>query len=106
MFTAKIVAFARISHADDPTVRADLQRLPGLLELVDGLIRQGVIGGDQPNAADFQIGTSIWALMRFSDLTRIVEGRRAAELADRLLPVGGDRVPAGLPPEWLPAAPR
>jgi glutathione S-transferase len=97
-----IGAFARISHADDPTVRADLQRLPDLLDHVDGLIGRAVIGGDQPNAADFQIGTSIWALMRFSDLTGIVEGRPAAGLVDRLLPVGGDRVPAGLPPEWLP----
>ena len=43
--------------------------------------------------------------MRFSDLIGMVEGRPAAGLADRLLPVGGDRVPAGLPPEWLPAAP-
>lgn len=98
-----MMAFARISQADDPTVRVDLQRLPGLLDHVDRLIADGVIGGDEPNAADFQVGTSIWALMRFSDLAGYLEGRPAAALAARLLPAGGDRVPAGLPPEWLPA---
>jgi glutathione S-transferase len=101
-----LAAFARISHADDPTVRADLQRLSTLLEHVDALIAQGVIGGADPNAADFQIGTSIWALMRFSDLTSLVESRPAAALAERLLPSAGERVPSGLPREWLPADPR
>jgi glutathione S-transferase len=101
-----IAAFARISRADDPTVRADLQRLPALLEHVDALIAQGVIGGDDPNAADFQIGTSIWALMRFSDLTSFVESRPAAALGERLLPSPGERVPSSLPRQWLPAGAR
>jgi glutathione S-transferase len=101
-----ITVFARISNADDAHIRADLERLPALLDHVDGLIAAGVIGGEEPNAADFQIGTSVWALMRFSDLRRFVEGHPAAGLAERLLPAELERVPPGLPPEWLPAAPR
>ena len=99
-------ALARKVHADEQHVRDDLRRLPALLDRVDELIGEGVIGGDEPNAADFQIGTSIWALMRFSDLRRFVEGRPAAVLAERLLPARDEPVPPGLPPEWLPVAPR
>jgi glutathione S-transferase len=101
-----ITVFARISNADDANIRADLKRLPFLLDHVDRLIAAGVIGGEEPNAADFQIGTSVWALRRFTDLRRFVEGHPAAGLAERLLPAELERVPPGLPPEWLPAAPR
>ena len=101
-----IAVFARISTADDTTVRADMQRLPGLLDHVDALIATGVIGGDEPNAADFQIGTSVWALMGFSDLRPFVEDRPAAALAGRMLSPPREPVPPGLPPEWLPPAPR
>src|SRR5215217_398618 len=91
-----IAVFAHISSADDATVRADIQRLSSALDHVDSLIAAGVIGGDQPNAADFQIGSSVWALTRFSDLSRFLEDRPAAALAGRLLPMGVERVPPGL----------
>src|ERR1700729_3016070 len=55
--------FARIAGANDPQVRRDLDRLPGLLDHADRLIAEGVIGGDQLNAADFQIAPSIRALL-------------------------------------------
>ena len=36
--------------------RADIAALPGQLDRVDGWIADGLIGGDEPNAADLQIG--------------------------------------------------
>ena len=94
-------AFARRSGADDARVRADLARLPGLLERVAGLIAEGTIGGEAPNAADFQIGSSVRLLMELGDLRRVVEGGPPAELAMRLFPEHPGPIPAALPPEWL-----
>jgi hypothetical protein len=34
-------------------VRRDLAALPGILQRIDDWIAEGVIGGEQPNAADF-----------------------------------------------------
>jgi glutathione S-transferase len=54
-----IRAAARVNHADDEHVRADLAGLPALVDHVDSLLRAGTIGGAQPNVADFQIATAI-----------------------------------------------
>ena len=57
-----------LNHATDEAIERDLKALPGLLDHVDELIVVGVIGGDEPNAADFQIATSVRLLMTFDDL--------------------------------------
>ncbi|MBA2763482.1 MAG: hypothetical protein H0U42_02190 [Thermoleophilaceae bacterium] len=95
--------FAAIAGADEAAVRADLEKLPGQLDRVDELIAAGTIGGPDPNAADFQIGTTMRTILRFADLRPVVEGRAAAELGERILPDYGFEVPAFLPPEWLAA---
>jgi len=95
-------ALARKSRAYDDYVRADVQSLPAKLDRVDELIAAGTIGGDEANAADYQIGTSVRALMLFEDLQPLIEGRRAAEFAQRILPEFGRSAPAGiLRAEWL-----
>lgn len=96
--------FARVSSADDETVRRDMERLPGLLDRVDALIDEGTIGGPPPNAADWQIGTSVRVMLAFEDLRDAIEGRPAAELARRLLPRYRGSVPPVLPEAWRPAA--
>ena len=48
-------AFARAVGADEAAVRADLAALGGHLAEVERLRAEGVLGGDEPNAADFQI---------------------------------------------------
>jgi len=110
-FKPAMVVFGRyISKADDATVRADLQRLPALLDHIDELVERGVIGGERPNAADFQIFTSLRLLMAHEDLRPFIEPRPSGQAALRLLP-GFPRpgagamapVPAALPPAWLPA---
>ena len=78
-------AFSHKSHGSDERVRADFAALPGMLDHVDALIAGGTIGGDEPNAADFQIATCLWALMPFSELRPMLEERPAGELARRLL---------------------
>jgi glutathione S-transferase len=72
--------------------------VPEVLDHVDELISKGVIGGDSPNAADFQIATSVRALLTVRDLDSITQGRPAADHAMRLIPEFGNDFPAGLLP--------
>jgi glutathione S-transferase len=81
-----IVLARRLNHATDKAIERDLAALPGLLDHVDGLIAEGVIGGDEANAADFQIATSIRLLMSFADLRPQIEDRPAGELAVKVVP--------------------
>ncbi len=64
-----------------PNVRRDLDALPGLIDRVDELIEGGVIGGDERNAADFQIATSVSLLLTMDDIRPMIEGRPAERLA-------------------------
>ena len=97
---------ARLNEATDENVRADLAALPGMLQRVDDWIAEGVLGGEQPNAADLQIAASLRLLMtlrrparadrrpprrRAGDAVRArLPGRRAADPSRRLA-----RAPAG-----------
>ena len=96
--------FARIARASDRQVRQDLDQLPHLLDHVDRLIADGVLGGDQLNAADFQIAPSIRMLLAMTDTARLVADRPAAALALRVVPAY-TAIPAALPAEWIPATP-
>ncbi|HEY1274862.1 MAG TPA: glutathione S-transferase N-terminal domain-containing protein [Thermoleophilaceae bacterium] len=87
--------------ADERTVRDRVARLPALLDRVDALIAAGTIGGEAPNAADFQIGASVRVLLEFEDLRGLVEGRPCASVARQLFRNYPGPVPRGLPPEWL-----
>ena len=93
---------ARVNKATDDAVRADLMSLPALIDQVDDLIANDVIGGARPNAADFQILCSVRLLLCFDDLRPLLEGRPAAEHAMRLVPDYPGKVPPVFPLEWLP----
>ena len=97
-----IWAEKKINKVSDDAVRADLEHLPELLDHVDRLIADGVIGGTDPNAADFQIATSVRLLMAFDQLQPLIAGRPMAAWAERIAPDPGGRIPAALPPEWIP----
>lgn len=97
-------AAAGYNHSTDDAVRADLAAMPGKLDRVDALIAEGVIGGQQPNAADFQIATSVRLLLAYEDLAPYVEGRPAADHARRVVPEYNAAFPKVFPPEWLPSA--
>lgn len=83
----------------------DLQALPGLLDHIDGLIADGVLGGEEPNAADFQIGATLNVLRMVGDVRPLIDARPAAQLASRFFEERPGLVPAGaFPAGWVPAA--
>ena len=86
----------RLNDATDPAAKADLQALPQHLDRIDAWIAQGVLGGDQPNAADLQIATSVRLLHTVGDARELIAGRPAEEHAFRwFAPLPGS-VPAGV----------
>jgi glutathione S-transferase len=74
-------------------IRADWTALPGHLDHVDQLIADGVIGTPEPNAADFQIGTTLRAMLEFEDYQPLVAGRPMEQLARRIMPEYPYRLP-------------
>jgi glutathione S-transferase len=82
-------------------VRADLGALGDDLDRIDGWIAAGVIGGPEPNAADFQLAPSIRLLMSFDDLRPFIEARPCGEMAKRIVTDFPGRTPPIFPAEWL-----
>jgi glutathione S-transferase len=102
--TARLMAVR--NKAREETARADIAALPSQLDRIDGWIAEGLIGGEQPNAADLQIGGSIRLLLTIADIAPLIEGRPAASLTRYFPPAVGE-IPAGvLPAEWLPTGAR
>jgi len=100
--TAKLMAFK--NKARDATARADIAALPGQLERIDHWIEEGLLGGEQPNAADLQIGSTVRLLLSIGDTRPLVESRPAAQLTKWFPPMVGEIEAGVLPAEWLPAA--
>jgi glutathione S-transferase len=97
--TAKLMALR--NGASDEAARGDMAGLPRQLERIDGWIAAGLLGGEQPNAADLQIGASIRLLLSIGDVAPLIHGRPAEGLTRYFPPLPG-AVPAGvLPAEWL-----
>ena len=81
----------------------DLAGLPAKLDHVDALARDGIVGGERPNAADLQIGSTLRVLLTVADLRPLMEGRPAEQLARRWFPDYAGEVPAGAyPAGWVP----
>jgi glutathione S-transferase len=99
-----IWAEKKIHKSTPAAIQADLQRLPSLLDEVDRLIAEGVIGGSEPNVADYQIGTSVRLLLLFDQLRPLIENRPAGRHALQLVPQMQGHVPAALPPDWIRSA--
>jgi glutathione S-transferase len=85
---APLVAAAsrRVNRATDEAAERDLAALPRLIDRVDDLIAQGVIGGAERNAADFQIATSVSLLLTMDDVRPLIEGRPAERHARDVVP--------------------
>ena len=100
--TARLMALR--SKTNDATARASLAALPSKLDKIDAWIADGLLGGEHPNAADLQIGSTIRLLSAIRDVRPLIDGRPAAGLTRYFPPMVGE-VPAGtLPAEWLPAS--
>jgi glutathione S-transferase len=99
--TARLMALK--NKARDAAAREDLTALPDQLDRIDAWIAGGLLGGERPNAADLQIGSTIRLLCSIADVRPSIESRPAARLTRYFPPMVGE-VPAGvLPAEWLPA---
>jgi glutathione S-transferase len=99
---APIVALsARFNKATDENVRADLEKLPAMLDRIDAWIAAGILNGEQLNAADFQIAPSIGLALTLADLRPAIENRPAGALAKRVVPDYPGHTPPILPPAWL-----
>ena len=101
----------RVSHATPERVRLDLAELPAKLDHADRLVEEGVIGGEEPNAADFQILASLRLLVAFDDLRPLAEPHASVRAALALVPHFPappphelPSIPPALPAEWLAAA--
>ncbi|HEV2775580.1 MAG TPA: glutathione S-transferase family protein, partial [Solirubrobacteraceae bacterium] len=89
-----VTRLATAAHrATDRAGERDLAALPARLDRIDAWIEEGVLGGSELNAADFQIAPSIALLLRFEDLAPFVEGRPAARLAQRVAPEFPGQIP-------------
>jgi glutathione S-transferase len=81
----------------------DLAGLPAKLDHVDALAADGIVAGEEPTAADFQIGATLRVLLTVGDLRPLLDGRPAADLALRWFPDYAGEVPAGaFPAGWVP----
>ena len=102
--TARLMAIR--SKTTDETARASIAGLPEQLDRVDAWIADGLLGGEHPNAADLQVGSTIRLLSAIADVRPLIAGRPAAALTRYFPPMVGE-VPAGtLPAEWQPAPAR
>jgi len=98
--TARVMALK--NKATDTSARSDLGALPHQLDRIDGWIAQGLLGGERPNAADLQIGSTIRLLMSIGDVRPLMQGRAAERLAGYFPPMVGEIPTGALPAEWLP----
>ncbi len=83
----------------------DLAGLPGKLAHIERLAGEGVIGGEQANAADLQIGATLTVLLPLEDLRPLLEGSAAERVARLWFGALPGTIRAGTFPEgWVPAA--
>jgi glutathione S-transferase len=84
------------------TAETCLAALPGQLDRVDALLAEGVIGGERPNAADFQVAPSVRLMLNFDQLREHIQERPAGRHALALLPEYPGRFRDVFPTAWLP----
>lgn len=84
-------------------VRLDMAALPGMVRRVEQLMADGVIAGDEPNAADFQIAPTIRVLLELEDTAPAVAGTPLESWARELVPDYPGHLQAKLPAEWTEA---
>lgn len=92
LFTAEMRA---LGHPPRRVVEEYLPALPAHIDRIDALIADRVIGRDEPNVADLQLGASVRLLLCAEDLRGALDSRPAGRLARRLIPDYPGSLPAG-----------
>jgi glutathione S-transferase len=72
-----------VDRRSDPEMLASL---PPLLDRIDAWIADGVLNGEELNAADFMVAPALALILYRPDVRPQFEGRPALALVDRLLP--------------------
>lgn len=85
----------------DAAAEACARALPDQLDRVDALLAEGVIGGEPPNAADFQVATCVRLAMCFDQLRERIAARPAGAHAQRICPDYPGRFGPILPEAWI-----
>jgi glutathione S-transferase len=88
-------------RVSDERAEACARGLPEQLDRVDALLAEGVIGGERPNAVDFQVATSVRLMMCFDQLREPIAARPAGAHALRICPDYPGRFGAVLPETWI-----
>ncbi len=97
--------YAHAIGADEAAARRALEGLPAMLDRADALLADGTLTTDPPNAATFQILSSVRALDEFTDVQPHTAGRPSTRAAHELFPDYPGPVPPFLPREWLQELP-
>lgn len=72
-----------------------LAEIPAMLDSIDGWIAEGLIDGEELNAADFMIAPSLALLEYHDDLREDIRARPAGRMLERVMPLaGGPAAPA------------
>ncbi len=74
----------RVFGASLETEAEMLDQLPGQLDRIDAWIADGVLNGEQLNAADFMIAPSLALISYRKDVRPMIESRPAGALVDRV----------------------
>jgi glutathione S-transferase len=83
-------------------IAEDLGRIPGMTDEIESLAERGIVDGENPTAADLQLGSSIWVLGTIGDVKPIFEGSAALRIAERYFGEIPELVPAGaFPASWI-----
>jgi len=90
-----------VAPATDEGARRRLVRLPAELDRVDAALAEGLIGDAEPNAADYQVATSVRLLLLCEQLASLIDARPAGAHARRLAPDYPGSFAAVFPDEWL-----
>ncbi|HRV60549.1 MAG: glutathione S-transferase [Solirubrobacterales bacterium] len=83
-------------------IAEDLEKFPGMIDEIEGMAADGLVDGENPTAADLQIGSSIWVIGTISDVKPVIEGSAAERIAERYFGEIPEMIPAGaLPASWI-----
>ena len=91
----------KLNNSSDEEVQRVLGEVPAAIDKVDALIAEGVINGEQLNAADFQIAPTVRLLLAFEDLRPFIEARPAGAFAERVQPKPPGKISKVFPQQWL-----
>lgn len=84
-------------------IAEELAGLPQTLDRVDELAEEGVLGGEEPTAADLQLGSSFALMGVLGDVRPLLAGRTAERIARRwFADYPGDVAAGAFPQGWVP----